>query len=181
MHTCSWFSSISVWRLRLGPGHGCHRRCWRGCCCFWGQLQAICPILLHPKQITSLTLFWALFGLATACPHLFPPGRKSSASANLAHVHPGEVSIGSYFGAPKGVLLGCRGLRGALNFSSHCLNPSCRPFRCMNRFCCSMAVVLQSLYMMSGGCMLYSSLYMLYGSPAVNISTTSWSLIANPA
>ena len=133
----------------------------------------MCLVLLHPKQITSLTLFWALFGLATACPHRFPPGKKSSTSASRARVHPGDVSIGSYFGAPKGALLGCGALRGALNFLRRCLNPSCHPFRCMNHFCCSMAAVLQSSYMISRGCMLYSSLYMLYGSPAVNILTTS--------
>ena len=132
--TCSWLSSTSVWRLRLGPGRGCHWRCWCGRCCLWGQLRAMCPVLLQPKQITSLILFWALFGLATACPHLFPPGRKSSASASRAWVHPGDMSIGLHFGAPKGALLGCGVLHGTLNFSSCCLNPSCHPFRWMNRF-----------------------------------------------
>ena len=171
--TCSWFSSVSIWRLWLGPGRGCHWRCWRGCCCFCGQLRAICPVLLHLKQITSLMLFWALFGLATACPHLFPPGRKSSASASLARVCPGEVSIGSYLGAPKGALRPCWALQGVLNFSNRCLNPSCHPFKWMNLFCCSMAAALQSSYMTSGGWMLYSSLYMLYRSPAINISTTN--------
>ena len=160
-YTCSWLSLTSIWQLRLGPGRGCHWRCWRERCCFCGQLRAICPGLLHPKQITSLMLFWALFGLATACTHLFPPGRKSSASANLVRVRPGEVSIGSYFGAPKGALQFCRVLRGTLNFSSLCLNPSCRPFRWINHFCCSIAADLQSLYMTSRGCMLYNSLYML--------------------
>ena len=89
----------------------------------------MCLGLLHPKQITSLMLFWALFGLATACPHLFPPSKKSSASANLVHVHPGEVSIGSYLGALNGVFWFCWVLRGILNFSNCCFKPSCRPFK----------------------------------------------------
>ena len=56
--------------------------------------------------------FWALFRLAAACPHLFPPGMKSSASASLVQVLPGKVSIGSYFGAPKGARRVCCMLRG---------------------------------------------------------------------
>ena len=111
----------------------------------------ICPGLLQPKQITSLMLFWALFRLATACPHRFPPGRKSSASAKWARVRPGNMSIGSYFGTPKGALRFCRVLRSDLNFSSLCLNPSCHPFRWINLFCCSIVAVRQSLYMMRGG------------------------------
>ena len=142
--TCSWLPSTSVCRLRLGPGRGCHWRCCRGRCHFWGQLRAMCPLLSQLKQTTSLMSFCARLGLAAACPHLFPPGMKSSASANLARVLPGEVSMGSYFGAPNGALLGDCTFRGALNFSRRCLKPSCLPLRCMNRFCCSIAAVLQS-------------------------------------
>ena len=171
--TCLWVSSAWACQLWLGPGHGCHCHCCRGCCCFCGQLRAMCPFLSQLKQITSLISFWALFGFATTCPHLFPPGRKSSASANLARVLPGDVSIGSYFGAPNGPLRPCWLLRGVLNFSNLCLNPSCHPFKWMNRFCCLMAALLQSSYIMRGGWMLYSSLYMLHGSPAVKISTTN--------
>ena len=152
--TCSWVSLALAWRFWLGPGCGCHCHSWRGHCCLWGQLQAMCPFLSQLKQITSLMSFCTLFGFATACPHLLPPGMKSSASATRARVHPGNVSIGLYFGAPKGAHRFCCILRGNLNFSSHCLNPSCRPFRWMNLFCCSMAVVLQSSYMTSRGCML---------------------------
>ena len=113
--TCSWVSSAVAWRFRLGPARGCHCRCWRDRCCFWGQLRAMCPLLLQLKQTTSLISFCALFGFATACPHLFPPGRTSSASTSQAQVRPGNVSIGSYFGAPKGAFLDCGALRSVLN------------------------------------------------------------------
>ena len=170
--TCSWVSSASACWLRLGPGRSCHCRCWRGCCCFWGQLRAMCPFLSHLKHMTSLMSFCALFGFATACPHRLPPGMKSSASASRARILPGDVSIGSYFGAPNGALHPCWVLQGDLNFSNLCLKPSWHPFRWTNRFCCSIAAVHQSSYMTSRGWMLYSSLYILYGSPAVKISTT---------
>ena len=179
--TCSWFSSTSVCWFRLGPGHGCHWHCGHGRCCFWGQLRAICLVLLQPKQITSLTLFWAFFELATACPHLFPPGMKSSASASLAHVRPGDVSISSYFGAPNGAFCPCWLLRSVLKASKRLLNPSCHPFRWTKHFCCLMAATLHCSYVTSGGWMLYNSLYMLYGSPVVNMLSTNWSLMVNPA
>ena len=126
-----------------------------------GNCEQCVQVCYNQNRFTSLTLFWALFGLAIACPHLFPPGKKSSASASLARVHLGEVSIASYFRAPNSAFHPCCALHGILNFSKHCLKLSCHPFRWMNRFCCSMAVALQSSYMMSGGWMLYSSLYML--------------------